>query len=55
MNFPKSLCTSVNEVICHGIPNKRPLSKGDYINLDITIYLDGVHGIYLFIYKQFKS
>ncbi|ATB35103.1 methionine aminopeptidase [Cystobacter fuscus] len=42
--FPKSLCTSVNEVICHGIPDSRPLEDGDIINLDITIFLDGVHG-----------
>lgn len=42
--FPKSLCTSVNEVICHGIPDDRPLEDGDIVNLDITIFLDGVHG-----------
>ncbi|MBM7112930.1 type I methionyl aminopeptidase [Archangium primigenium] len=42
--FPKSLCTSVNEVICHGIPDNRALEDGDIVNLDITIYLDGVHG-----------
>jgi methionyl aminopeptidase len=42
--FPKSLCTSVNEVICHGIPDDRPLRDGDIVNLDVTIYLDGVHG-----------
>jgi methionyl aminopeptidase len=43
-NFPKSCCTSVNEVICHGIPDKRPLENGDMVNLDITVYLDGYHG-----------
>ena len=43
-NFPKSCCTSVNEVICHGIPDKRPLESGDMVNLDITVYLDGYHG-----------
>jgi methionyl aminopeptidase len=43
-NFPKSCCTSVNEVICHGIPDKRPLEDGDIINIDITVYLDGYHG-----------
>ncbi len=43
-NFPKSCCTSVNEVICHGIPDNRPLQHGDIINLDITCYLDGYHG-----------
>jgi methionyl aminopeptidase len=42
--FPKSVCTSVNEVICHGIPDDRPLRDGDIVNLDVTIYLDGVHG-----------
>jgi methionyl aminopeptidase len=42
--FPKSLCTSVNEVICHGIPDDRALVDGDIVNLDVTIYLDGVHG-----------
>ncbi|WP_010524525.1 type I methionyl aminopeptidase [Nesterenkonia sp. F] len=42
--FPKSICTSVNEVICHGIPDSRPLADGDIVNLDITAYLDGVHG-----------
>jgi methionyl aminopeptidase len=42
--FPKSLCTSVNEVICHGIPDDRPLADGDIVNLDVTIFLDGVHG-----------
>jgi methionyl aminopeptidase len=42
--FPKSLCTSVNEVICHGIPDSRELRDGDIVNVDITAYLDGVHG-----------
>jgi methionyl aminopeptidase len=42
--FPKSLCTSVNEVICHGIPDARVLEDGDIVNIDITAYLDGVHG-----------
>lgn len=42
--YPKSLCSSVNEVICHGIPDDRPLADGDIVNLDITAYLDGVHG-----------
>ena len=42
--YPKSLCTSVNEVICHGIPDDRPLRDGDIVNLDVTIFLDGVHG-----------
>lgn len=42
--FPKSVCTSVNEVICHGIPDLRPLEAGDIINIDVTIFLDGMHG-----------
>jgi methionyl aminopeptidase len=42
--FPKSVCTSVNEVICHGIPDSRPLADGDIVNIDVTIFLDGVHG-----------
>jgi methionyl aminopeptidase len=43
-SFPKSLCTSVNEVICHGIPDSRVVEDGDIVNIDITAYLDGVHG-----------
>ncbi|MEO8829391.1 type I methionyl aminopeptidase [Lapillicoccus sp.] len=42
--FPKSLCTSVNEVICHGIPDSRRLEDGDIVNIDITAFIDGVHG-----------
>jgi len=42
--YPKSLCTSVNEVICHGIPDDRPLVDGDIVNLDVTLYREGVHG-----------
>ncbi len=42
--FPKSLCSSVNEVICHGIPDDRPLADGDVVKIDITAYHDGVHG-----------
>ena len=42
--FPKSLCSSVNEVICHGIPDDRRVEDGDLVNIDITAYLDGVHG-----------
>ncbi|MDI9587489.1 MAG: type I methionyl aminopeptidase [Acidobacteriota bacterium] len=44
MGFPKSVCTSVNEVICHGIPDSRPLEDGDILNIDVTAYFDGVHG-----------
>lgn len=43
-SFPKSLCTSVNEVICHGIPDSRELRDGDICNIDITAYIHGVHG-----------
>ncbi len=43
-NYPKSVCTSVNEVICHGIPDSRVLLDGDIINLDVTCYIGGVHG-----------
>ncbi|NLU70168.1 type I methionyl aminopeptidase [Streptomyces sp. HNM0574] len=42
--FPKSLCTSVNEVICHGIPDSTVLRDGDIVNLDVTAYIGGVHG-----------
>jgi methionyl aminopeptidase len=42
--YPKSICTSVNEVICHGIPDDRPLEDGDIVNIDVTAYLNGVHG-----------
>ncbi len=42
--FPKSLCTSVNECICHGIPDSRRLEDGDICNIDITAYIGGVHG-----------
>jgi methionyl aminopeptidase len=42
--FPKSLCSSVNEVICHGIPDSRRVEDGDIVNIDITAFLDGVHG-----------
>ena len=42
--FPKSLCTSVNEVICHGIPDSRKLLEGDVVNVDVTAFIEGVHG-----------
>lgn len=42
--FPKSVCTSVNEVVCHGIPDSRVLQSGDIVNLDITVYYKGYHG-----------
>jgi len=41
--FPKSVCVSVNEVICHGIPDARPLVDGDIVNLDVTVYYNGFH------------
>jgi methionyl aminopeptidase len=42
--YPKSVCTSVNEVICHGIPDSRVLQDGDIVNLDVTTFIGGVHG-----------
>lgn len=42
--FPRSICTSVNHVICHGIPNEKHLKEGDIINIDITVIKDGYHG-----------
>ena len=42
--FPKSICTSINNVVCHGIPGPRALKKGDIINIDVTVIKDGFHG-----------
>ena len=42
--YPNSICTSVNEVICHGIPDTRPLEDGDLVKIDVTAFVDGVHG-----------
>jgi methionyl aminopeptidase len=42
--FPKTVCTSVNHVVCHGIPNERKLKAGDILNIDIAIIKDGYHG-----------
>lgn len=42
--FPKSICTSVNHVICHGIPSEKKLMKGDIVNIDVTVIVDGWHG-----------
>lgn len=42
--FPKSICTSINHVVCHGIPNDKPLKNGDIINIDITVIKDGYYG-----------
>ncbi len=42
--YPKSICTSVNDCICHGVPDDRPLKEGDIINVDVTTFKDGFHG-----------
>lgn len=42
--FPKSICTSINQVICHGIPDDKKLKNGDIINIDVTVIVDGWHG-----------
>ena len=42
--YTKSCCTSINHVVCHGIPNEKPLREGDIINIDVTYVLDGWHG-----------
>ena len=42
--FPKSICTSINHVVCHGIPGERKLGEGDILNIDVTVILDGWHG-----------
>ena len=42
--FPKSICTSLNHVICHGIPSNRILENGDIVNIDVTVIIDGWHG-----------
>ena len=42
--FPKSICTSINHVVCHGIPGERVLAEGDILNIDVTVILDGWHG-----------
>ena len=42
--FPKSICTSINHVVCHGIPGERRLDEGDIVNIDVTVILDGWHG-----------
>lgn len=44
MGFPKAICTSVNDVIAHGIPDSRSLEDGDIVNVDVTVYLNGYHG-----------
>ncbi|MFX5370327.1 M24 family metallopeptidase, partial [Acinetobacter baumannii] len=42
--YPASLCTSVNEVVCHGVPNDVPLKSGDIVNIDVTVIKDGWYG-----------
>ena len=42
--FPKSICTSINHVVCHGIPSSTKLSSGDIVNIDVTVIVDGYHG-----------
>ena len=42
--FPKTICTSVNHVVCHGIPNEKRLKAGDFVNIDVTVIRDGFHG-----------
>jgi methionyl aminopeptidase len=42
--FPKSICTSINHVVCHGIPGSKPLREGDIVNIDVTLIVDGWHG-----------
>ena len=42
--YPKSICTSINHVVCHGIPNDKPLREGDIVNIDVTLVVDGWHG-----------
>src|SRR4051794_6763322 len=42
--YRKSICTSINHVVCHGIPNDKPLKDGDIVNIDVTLILDGWHG-----------
>jgi len=44
MGFPKSVCSSINEVVCHGIPDERPLELGDVVSFDVSCYVGGVHG-----------
>lgn len=43
-SFPKSICTSINEVVCHGIPDSRKLCNGDILSIDVSVYMNGYHG-----------
>lgn len=42
--YPRAMCTSINHVVCHGIPNDKPMREGDIVNIDVTLILDGWHG-----------
>ena len=42
--YRQSTCTSINHVVCHGIPNEKPLREGDIVNIDVTLIVDGWHG-----------
>ena len=42
--FPRAICTSINHVVCHGIPNNKPLKEGDVVNIDVTLIVEGWHG-----------
>ena len=42
--YRKSICTSINHVVCHGIPDEKPLREGDIVNIDVTVFLNGYHG-----------
>ena len=42
--YPKSICTSINHVVCHGIPSDKPMREGDIVNIDVTLIVDGWHG-----------
>lgn len=44
MDFPKSVCISTNDTLCHGVPNMRPFEAGDWANFDVTCFLDGFYG-----------
>lgn len=49
--YPKSICTSINHVVCHGIPNDKPLHEGDIVNIDVTLIVEGWHGDASRMYK----
>ena len=53
--YRKSSCTSINHVVCHGIPNEKPLREGDIVNIDVTFVLDGWHGDSSRMYARRRS